>query len=189
MTELRQYEDAYKELAEDPNRWMSSARNLLAAADHLWVSVRADLDVEDSSADNEGNHADIAQNNAAERPFLQYAAIYLMVAGFAVENALKAVLVRHQESVRSRMNRGELRMARELQTHNLRSLAQKAGISLSDSEEDLLERLRAYLEWAGRYPVATSARGQGAVQNVWGGDQDAISGIFQKVEAAFDTGL
>jgi hypothetical protein len=164
---------------------MSSARNLLAASDQLWQSVQADLQARSSVSSNTGSHADITESHGPGRPFLQHAAAYLMIAGFAVENGLKAILVQCQQAAATRVRRGELAVASELLTHDLRRLAADAGISMSAAEGELLDRLRAYLMWAGRYPVAATARGQAAVQNIWGNDQQAIAAFLAKVEAAF----
>lgn len=185
MTDLDQYEAAYEDLAGDPDRWMSSAQNLLAAADRLWESVRADFDTQGKLSDDGGSHADVVQSPGPDRPFLQHAAVYLMIAGFAVENALKAVLLRCEQAAATQESRGVLRIANKLKTHDLRRLAREARISLEKAEYDLLDRLCAYLMWAGRYPVAATSRGQAAVQHIWDSDQQAIVRVFQKIESAF----
>jgi hypothetical protein len=187
MTDLSQFEATYKLLAEDPERWMSSARNLSAAADELWALVRRDLESGGPVSDGGGHHGDIAQGPT--QPFLQHAPVFLMIAGFAVENALKAVLLKCGRSAATQTKRGQLRIAAELQTHDLHRLARDAGITLTKAEQDLLDRLRDYLVWAGRYPVAASSREQLAVQCIWGTDQQAVSDVIRKLESAFLAGL
>jgi len=50
-----------------------------------------------------------------------------------------------------------LHLAPELKTHRLVSLAANAGMALDADEEQMLERLTSFVEWAGRYPVGVSA--------------------------------
>ncbi len=185
--ELQGYEMAYKELAENPERWMSSARNLLAASDRLWLSVQADLTGRQASPSQDaGDHADVAQSHDGPRePFLQHAAVYLMLAGFAVENALKAVRVKQEQAGVTKAKPGVMAISKGLLTHDLRRLAGDAGLSLSSAERNLLERLQAYLMWAGRYPVAATAQGQAAVQVIWGSDQAFIAKFFGRIESSF----
>jgi hypothetical protein len=38
--------------------------------------------------------------------------------------------------------------------HNLRALAERANFAVSSDELDIMNRLTAFVEWAGRYPVA-----------------------------------
>lgn len=185
--ELEPYESAYKQLAEDPERWISSARNLLAASDRLWLSVRADFSLRRSEGTSGGgDHADVAQSHTSAEPYLQHAAVYLMVAGFAIENALKAVRVKQDRAIVGEAKKaGTVGLSREILTHDLQRLAKEVGVMLSDSERNLLERLQAYLVWAGRYPVAVTAKGQAAVQLIWESDQEVIAGFFVKVETMF----
>lgn len=106
-----------------------------------------------------------------------------MLAGFAVENALKAVRVEQKQAGVTKTKPGAVGIAKDLLTHDLRRLAREAGLSLSSAEGDLLERLQAYFVWAGRYPVAATAQGQAAVQVIWGTDQAVIAGFFTRIDS------
>ncbi len=183
--ELQKHEVAYKQLAEDPERWMSSARSLLAASEELWVSVEADLSTRQSPvANGGGDHADVAESHSAGKPFLQHAAVFLMIAGFAIENALKALRVKQAKPGLTAARTSGV-VSKDLLTHDLRRLATEAGVTLSPAENALLERLQAYLTWAGRYPVAATAHGQAAVQNIWGSDKVSIETLFKRIESMF----
>ncbi len=188
--ELQDYEMAYKQSAEDPDGWMSSARNLLAASDRLWCSVQVDLSAwQVTPSHDRGHHADVAQIHAPREPSLRHAAVFLMIAGFAVENALKAVRVKQEKAGVTKAKAGAVGISRDLLTHDLLRLAREAGVTLSSPESDLLERLQAYLVWAGRYPVAATARGQAAVQIIWGSDQGVIAKFFARIESIFLAGV
>jgi hypothetical protein len=109
-----------------------------------------------------------------------------MVAGFAVENALKAIRVKQDPSSVTKGQPGDFGISKVVKTHDLKGLAKAASIALSASETDLIERLEAFLVWAGRYPVAaTTTAGQAAVQVIWGTDQRDIRALFDRLAEAF----
>src|SRR5439155_14770477 len=103
----------------------------------------------------------------------------------AIENALKAVRVKQEKSGVTTNTPGRVHLSSLVKTHDLRGLAGDAGIPLSTADADLLDRLTAFLVWAGRYPVAATAEGQAVVQVIWGSDQATIREFFGRVAAAF----
>ncbi len=174
------HEAAFRALAEDPERWLSSGRNLLASADLLWATVADDFQSKEPA---DSNHADVAKDHRPDRgrPFMRDAAPYLMLAGFAVENALKALRLVQGMPV---THQGAPRLSGEVQMHKLLKLASDARLELSSSEQELLGRLEVYLTWAGRYPVATTANRQAVVQNIWRSDATAVKAFFDRVETS-----
>ncbi len=80
--------------------------------------------------------------------------IFMMLYGFAIENLCKGHVVTKLSTVnRSFAKLG--RLPRQLKTHDLESLVTKEiGLKVGDHEIDLLKRLKATVEWSGRYPVS-----------------------------------
>lgn len=74
---------------------------------------------------------------------------YTLLAGFALENAIKGILVALDPT---RVNTGNL--SRDLKSHNLQSLAAKIpGLTLSDQEQKFCESAAAAIPYWGRYPI------------------------------------
>lgn len=76
-----------------------------------------------------------------------------MLAGMAIENMLKGLILQGT----ARDARLELMSKKKLITHDLVTLATRAGVELADFEQELLARLSRFIVWAGRYPVALTA--------------------------------
>jgi hypothetical protein len=87
--------------------------------------------------------------------------------GLALENMFKGIIVKQRapaaSDVFAQFGKGS--------GHNLFELARIAKLALSKDEHDLLDRLSAYVEWAGRYPVANKMEKmtlrQKAVTGAW----------------------
>ncbi|MBI1259800.1 MAG: hypothetical protein GC204_20220 [Chloroflexi bacterium] len=72
----------------------------------------------------------------------------LMMMGYAIENALKGVIVAGKVELVSRE-----KVDKSLKIHDLCALAGKAGITLGADEAGLLKMLEHYVTWSGRYPI------------------------------------
>jgi hypothetical protein len=70
-----------------------------------------------------------------------------MLGALAIEDLLKAIRVPMVTALFDK------RGAFTLDTHDVLKLAEDAGIPLSKEEHYLLERLKQFLTWAGRYPI------------------------------------
>src|SRR6266487_4632962 len=79
--------------------------------------------------------------------------VYLMLVAFAVENLLKAELVRKFYSEFRQMFDSSGKLPALLKTHDLFVLATQANLSMEPRDEDLLRRLTRSAIWAGRYPI------------------------------------
>lgn len=79
--------------------------------------------------------------------------IYLMLVAFAVENLLKAQLVRKYYDAFKEEFDSSGKLPALLKSHKLFSLAKKADLSIGLEEEDLLRRLSRAATWSGRYPL------------------------------------
>jgi len=129
------WDDQHKKLASEPLTWTLTADELLRAFELLATQVKEDL-----------AKAHEQRNNYIPSTFSSA----LMLAGFAIENMLKALLVTQRPAFDSSGNFS-------FKTHDLLKLADDVGLNLSMDERILLERLEQFLTWAGRYPVPLCA--------------------------------
>jgi len=88
----------------------------------------------------------------------KYISVYLMLVSFAVENLLKAVIVREKRSeIVDELLRG--RLPKILKSHDLVTLSQLAEFPIKNQlREDLLRRLSRSALWHGRYPIPLEYR-------------------------------
>ncbi len=77
--------------------------------------------------------------------------VYRLLMGLAIENALKACLVREKL-----IDVSDGIFPAELKTHDLSALAKKLGLTLSRNQLIHVESLTLYVDWAGRYPIPVS---------------------------------
>ena len=82
--------------------------------------------------------------------------VYLMLAAYAAENLLKALIIKKIE-FKADINIDSIPKAIKL--HNLVSLASSAGVPVTDAGAELLMRLAHYSVWAARYPAPTALDG------------------------------
>lgn len=80
--------------------------------------------------------------------------VYGMLLGYAVEAYLKALWLTKGNVI---AESGQLAPVPGGRSHRLVPLADKVGIALSEPERDVLERLPAFIRFAGRYPIAPDA--------------------------------
>lgn len=71
---------------------------------------------------------------------------YFMLTGLAIENVAKGILVANDPGLVS--DEGDFTLG----THNLVHCVEQCGIELSAREKEVLEALKEYVLWAGRYP-------------------------------------
>lgn len=127
----------YKGVATDPRHWLNYARSLRLAASIL----QPHFESEPSSGPNE--------NKKGFRPAV--GPTYLLLVGFAVENYAKAISIILDPDV---VSDGKLV---RLKRHDLLGLLADIRFHLSPEEDELVERLEQFVQWAGRYPVPTKA--------------------------------
>jgi hypothetical protein len=120
--------------------------------------------------------------------------VHLMLMAFAVENLLKAELVRKfYDMLREQFDSsGELPPL--LKSHRLVTLATTAGLSIDPEEEDLLRRLTRAAIWAGRYPLPIefgelsggerfSDGNVRSISYIGGKDVDRLEKLFTRIRA------
>ena len=127
----------------DPQTWLLSATRLFYGAELLWdAAKRAEQAV---FRGEPHHHAASDQHNIA---FLLF--------GYAFENVLKGLIVhRLNTEGKTVVEGGKLKHVPK--QHDLVALARDAKLPLEADETDLLIRLKAYVVWAGRYPIMLDA--------------------------------
>lgn len=99
-------------------------------------------------------------------------AVYAMLLGYAIECALKGLWL---EGGQTLVRDGRYARIKGAGHHQLRQLAEKVHIvfplDLDAQELDTLDRLTAFVLFAGRYPIPTAAQQLSAVRLPTGGEQ------------------
>jgi len=138
-----------------PSSWKSKAFDLMHAADRLFdlyhaASMRTLKRFADEIASGGAVESRVLEGEElADAHDSQLRYTYLMLAGFALENLLKGILMAtHPEYFKTNAKMVDIR------SHDLVSLCKRCGISLEPDEWELLRVLTEYAEWMGRYPSA-----------------------------------
>jgi len=136
------WSDKYRRSLSQPSEWVAVARNLVQSMDCLRPAVvsfwKAAVDSPHTLQDQKYTHG-----------------VYLMLASYAMENLLKALLIREKAFGIEAFNRG---LPDKLDTHDLVSLADSVGLVANDVVAELLTRMSSYAYWAGRYPAPTKEK-------------------------------
>lgn len=159
----------------DHAAWLTSGRSRLASADLIWPRVEqifADMRAVNAcrrammhqALEQHPNDPQALATAAAIAPPHQpiplpvlmelkgFADSYLLMAGYAVENFLKAVRVKRLTRERKPIRfKGPDRIP---SGHKYVDLARIELGDISDAERQLLDRLAVFVRWAGRYPVS-----------------------------------
>jgi hypothetical protein len=138
--------------------WFYTADELIAAMDLLephvgrfWDDVRSIAFAVDNTSDVPPKHetTDVSSKHSLINQ-------HMMLAGFAIENLSKGYLtgrVSHKE--REDVQRARV-LPKSLKGHDILNLVEQTGMTLSDTERFLLERITDAVLWRGRYPSASS---------------------------------
>lgn len=121
---------------------LECAKMLEAEVNELWTSWRRHLKSEKISITGG-----------------KYTGIYFMLVSYAVENFLKAFIVRAKKNeLESMLNSADTpKFSEILKSHDLVKLARESRFPIKDQlQEDLLRRLARSAVWYGRYPVPTN---------------------------------
>ncbi len=104
-----------------------------------------------------------------------YIGPYFMLIAFALENLLKAAIIRGN-SYEYKMNfRRSLSFPKELKKHDLVYLAKKVEIRFTMEEEDLLRRLTRSAIWYGRYPIPLDYKKTSGAETFSDGKEYSVS--------------
>jgi len=142
--------DAYVRLFLDEAQWIEIAQGLVAAANALRPQVDAYW------ANQSARARDSSVRSVSDAPHR----IMLMLFSFAIEDLMKAFLIKERQSEYEAFMKARPVLPGELKTHDLVVLATAVGKirprfkHLLDRDcEELLRRLTRRATWSGRYPV------------------------------------
>jgi len=135
--------------ARNPVGWLHSAEQLKRAADAVLALVRGDWE--------SLPRAFTGAFMGGQRP-PSVAGQYMMLAGFAIENLAKGlILVREPYRVQPDPAKPGRLLRWEGSGHLLEPLLHDAHETTSAAESELVSRFETFINWAGRYPVALQA--------------------------------
>jgi hypothetical protein len=140
--------------ARDPDAWRKVSQRLLDSARLIWRS-HLDRGLTGYASTRAGR---TPEQEAAFAADMQHFGAFFVLAGLAVENAIKARLLRNVLAsgavINDLIDLDNAVWIKGSRGHNLVELARRseARLILSEGERDLLERLARYVKWAGRYP-------------------------------------
>lgn len=142
-----------------PVLWLSSARRLMEAADHLIEAIerfwRRDED--------ETGPVSISVLVGAD-----YQKIFMMLYGFAIENLCKAYVVTQLSLDERQEVVSEGNLPGRLKKHDLLHLVEREiGLKVEGGERELLKSLKEAVVWAGRYPVSIGPGPSGRHEKDW----------------------
>jgi len=126
-------------LGQSPHVWLSSATQLKRAADLVREELKKILSV--------------YPRGRARFEDLQLFNSYMLLAGLALENLTKGILIGRNPSIVSSVNLDLKLLVNTKGGHDLFRLAQQAAPNLSPIEMNLVERLVVFVVWAGKYPI------------------------------------
>lgn len=135
-----------------PTDWLDYAEELMGSAEILWAQKDEGLRLEVEGA-GQASQRDIRITQ--QRKISSISRSYILLAGFALENLIKGLLVAQDPS---HVNRGEL--SGELKSHNLLRLVSKVeGLSLSREEQRVCQVVQDAIPYWGRYPIPLEYNG------------------------------
>jgi len=136
-----------------PGAWLEYAKELKESAETLWKHRHVGLRVELSDV---GRLRDGKVQRGRElRKISSVSRPYILLAGFALENLIKGVLV---ASDPSHVNKG--RLSKELKSHNLLGLISKIpDFPLTEGERHLCKIAQDAIPYWGRYPIPLEYNG------------------------------
>ncbi len=133
-----------------PESWLLEGRFLQQAAEVLWSA--SDQDYREFISRSEQVQRTSPGGGSVETKDLknlEVFRVYMLVAGLAIENMIKAIIVKNDPSLIERD-----KLDGKLDSHDLPGLFREAKVRMSPDEESYLKLLSGHVVWAGRYPVS-----------------------------------
>lgn len=169
--------------ARNPGNWIVDADALMASARLVLDGWRrARMAVFSAGMTPE------AAEQMRPHPELWAADVFMMLAGMALEDLLKAIIITGEPTlVRPNPSAPTQMLGTSISHHDLGRLAARAGIPVNGEERAFLARLSGFVQWAGRYPLAkrleamAPAPSSGDLRTVTDPDDvDAADAIFER---------
>ena len=138
------YAKEFKKILLDPAQWVLKADQLLDAAGLFEREICKTWD---------------DWRNGTQKYDDRFLSIYLMLSSYAIENLLKAVIIKKQRNELRNTKNADTKLPSILKKHNLYELAKQAGLrNLPLNNEEYLRKLTRHVEWYARYPIPTEAK-------------------------------
>lgn len=170
----------FDRVGRDPGKWLAYAGHLLAAAELLWLPISKGLDGYRATRSSRTREqaADFEQQ-------VRYRGPFFLLAGLAVEVALKALIV--QGAIAASPSQGVKDILRLFPSspHNLKELAKRARLTPTPSEDALLERLSRWIRWAGRYPIPLNPGEADFERTTRDCDYDEVRAFIRRTQREF----
>ena len=147
--------DDYREAASNSDSWVNSGLDLLASADLLWPEVEKGFQLWhewSAAARTLGPDGRLNVDYDALRRHTRHGGAFLLLAGYAIENLLKAVRVRRRVIAGEPITEDN-RLVGVPTDHAYATFARIELGTLSVIETDVLNRLSRAVIWTGRYPI------------------------------------
>lgn len=163
--------------AKHPYTWKIKADGLMRSANVLLTQAREDI-----------KHVADSGDIHVQPPVL---GAYVMIAGLAIENLLKGILVMRYQHL-------DIKVFMEaIRGHDLNLLARDAGLGVDQRDSFLLEKVTSYTIWAGKYPAPLGFDefvpcdypdgGWGPVTVIAMSDSVRIQSLFNRLESMFES--
>ena len=153
---------SFEQTGTNPLAWQHSAKDLIEGADAVKARVQ-----------------DVGAG------FMHsLAAVQAMLLGMALECLLKGMWIKKHKAWKNTTLGltfgGKKPRIRGVGDHELRQLSDAAGVTLTAAEQALLQRLSAFVKFAGRYPIPMTAAEMRPVAT--GSGQTAVPGFISTEE-------
>ena len=129
-------------LAKSPEAWRTTAIGLNRSAHIIWkkwFGIFGRLE--------EGKTVKVTPQEAGDVSLLLFP--FLLLAGLALENALKGLLICNDPSIVDSKVKWDIGLG----GHDLWALAESTGLNPTSDEKEFLDALTQAVLWSGRYPV------------------------------------
>jgi hypothetical protein len=144
----------YQEQVLNWQLWIKQADELLAASKKLEPSIKKYwLNTTEHFDPIKGTYSPLP----GYKPKQLLQGIYFMLTAYAIENLLKAILIRQSTEDYKREVMRTHELPKDLKEHDLMVLINKTNLKTNQTEINLLSRLYRSSVWQGRYPVPVKA--------------------------------
>jgi hypothetical protein len=194
-------DEEHQRRLENHSAWLVTSDALFDAAELIWPHVQAGFDESDRILKSERELEDrlsddeqwIMQPAAPTVPlplrlkFRGFGNAYLLNAGYAVENLLKAIRVKRLRLAGKPIKLGK-KGSDDIPTKHIyeqMAWAELGDTNVTDDEVELLKRLSQFVRWAGRYPVGKPSDVETTPSGVRPDDRERVRSFQQKLIAAY----
>jgi hypothetical protein len=153
---------AYEEAATTPHLWLRSADDLRRAAEAVWASFERAL-------------PSPGRPSRPKSPF-GYGAVFLMLAGLAIENLAKGLAVQRKPP--------EIKRGRVvgIKGHGILPHLKSAKVPLTGQDREFIRRSEMFVLWAGRYPIPTDASKMQVEKTINTTDGDHFKALYEQLK-------